>query len=361
MQLTWKRIKCHTRYAWKIARAGSSAEGNGVERTIVSFSHAGVTGQGEAAPTPYYNQSLDTVEATCAQVTEELEQFASAFDAWAEDIRTGATLDRDPDALNALVDLMITKFPDQRAAISAIDLAIHDWWGKVAQKPLWQILGIDRDATPLSSMSIGIDDLSLLPEKVKGAAAFKILKMKVGTEGDVATLTKLREIEPSKVLRVDANCGWTPENVIERVRQLEAFKLEFIEQPLPKNLYDHVKRLRSATDLPIVADEDSVDPGDVLRLDGIYDGINIKLSKCGGIREARRMISMARELGMKIMLGCMVETSLGISAGAQLSPLVDYVDLDGHLLLADDPYAGLVVQDGKVLVSDQSGLGVSLK
>ena len=336
-----------------------------VERTIVAFSHAGVTGEGEAAPTPYYHQSLDTVEATCAAVVDDLAQFEPAFDAWAEELKASVgsdqPLDPEPAALNGFIDHLVAKFPDQRAAISAIDLAVHDWWGKLAQKPLWQILGLDREQTPPSSMSIGIDDLSLLPTKLADAQPFAIVKMKVGIDSDVATLTKVREIEPTKPLRVDANCGWTAENVIERVKQLEPFNLEFVEQPLPKGLYDDVKRLRQATELPIIADEDSVAPDDVAKLADIYDGINIKLSKCGGIREARRMVTLARQHGLKIMLGCMVETSVGIAAGAQIAPLVDYVDLDGHMLLADDPYEGLKIVGGKVLASDAPGLGVKLK
>jgi L-alanine-DL-glutamate epimerase-like enolase superfamily enzyme len=365
MYLSWQRHECHTKHAWHIAREGSSVVGDLAVRTIVSFTHSGITGQGEAAPTSYYNESLDTVEATCEDVNPVLPRFAPAFDEWAATLRKQGTdlssLDRDPAALNDLIDYLIKTYPEHRAAISAIDLALHDWWGKLAGAPLWRILGIDRDATPPTSMSIGIDDLALLPGKIDAAQDFGILKMKVGTDNDVATLTRFRELAPDKVLRVDANCGWSAENVIERVKQLEPFKLEFIEQPLPSGEFEAVKKLRSAIDLPIIADEDSVTPDDVARLAEVYDGINIKLSKCGGIREARRMIDRARQQKLKIMLGCMVETSLGIAGAAQLAPLVDYVDLDGHLLLADDPYEGLIVEKGRVLAGNSPGLGVRLR
>ncbi len=339
MQLHWRRVEAHTRYDFRIARPGASVQGRQVLRTIVTFEHDGVTGEGEAAPTPYYGQSLDTVETVFEQARDVLR-------------------DRDPADIDSCVDGLLLQFDDQRAAVAAIDAALHDWWGKRENAPVWRLLGLDPQHTPPTSLTIGIDDLSLLPDKVAAAADFKIIKCKVGGPQEVATLQRLRELAPQHRIRVDANCGWSPNDMLARAAALEPFDLELIEQPLPAQSDDAVRQLREATRVPIIADEDSITPDDIPNLADVYDGVNVKLSKCGGMREARRMIALARQHNLSVMLGCMVETSLGVAAAAQLASLVDYVDLDGHLLLADDPYQGLLLRDGVILPSDAPGLGV---
>jgi L-alanine-DL-glutamate epimerase-like enolase superfamily enzyme len=242
---------------------------------------------------------------------------------------------------------------------------LHDWVGKRLRVPVWRLFGLDRAATPVSSMTIGLppDDLDsprdyLRQRVAEVAGQFEVLKVKVGTARDHEHLEAIRSAAPQVRLRLDANCGWSPEEAAERIRQVSRFGTEFVEQPIAAGQHAALRELRRTSPVPIFVDEDSLTPRDVLPLTGVVDGINIKLSKCGGIREALRMIHLARAAGLKIMLGCMVETSLGISAAAQLAALVDYVDLDGHLLLRDDPFAGLELHAGRVLPPDAPGLGV---
>lgn len=341
MKLSWRRITAHTKHAFKIARSGSSVSdgGKAIERTIVSIEHDGIIGLGEAAPTPFYKQTLDSVETALAKMQP--------------------LLGENPDDIEGIVARLLQEFDGDRAAVSAVDLALHDLWGKRAKKPIWQLYGYDRATIQPTSMTIGIDDIALLPQKVSEAAGFDILKIKVGMPNDVETLTELRKLAPDKKIRVDANCGWEPSSLSERIAQVSQFDLELIEQPTTTHQFDALRDARNSSPVPLVADEDSAKPSDVEALAGVYDGINIKLSKCGGICEARKMIALARRLDMKIMLGCMVETSLGVSAAAQIASEVDYVDLDGHLLLADDPFTGLILDGGVVRPGDQPGLGVT--
>lgn len=340
MKLSWKRIKAHTKHPFRIARPGSSvdADGRSIERILVSVEHDGIIGLGEAVPVAYYKQSADSVEAALGQAQ--------------------SLLGDDPANIDAIVDRLLETLDDHRAAVSAIDLALHDWLGKREGQPVWKLLGLNPNDTPATSMTLGIDRLDLLAEKVAQAAAFSILKIKVGTEHDGETLTTLRELAPYKQIRVDANCGWPPHDLRRHFAEMLAYDVELIEQPTLPGHLDALRACRNACCVPIVADEDSVRPGDVPALAGAYDGINIKLTKCGGIREARRMIDLARKHGMNVMLGCMVETSVGIAGAAQIASLCDYVDLDGHLLLADDPFCGLAFEKGVVRPSDAPGLGV---
>ena len=340
MKLSWKRITAHTRYPFRIARPGSSVKANGteIERIVVSIERDGIVGRGEATPTPYYNQSLESVERALADASP--------------------LLGNDPGDVDRIVDRLLDAFDDQRAAVSAIDVAVHDWLGRSRGLPVWRLLGLDVSRTPPTSMTIGIDRLDLLPEKVARAADFVALKIKVGSGDDLKTLGALRRLAPDKRVRVDANCGWPAESIIEHIRPLLEFDLELIEQPAPAGSFDAVRAARRESPVPLIADEDAVRPADVEKLHGVYDGVNVKLSKCGGIREALRMIGLARERDMRVMLGCMVETSLGVSAAAHIASLADYADLDGHLLLADDPFTGLVLHDGVVLPGDEPGLGV---
>lgn len=340
MKLSWKRINARTKHAFRIARPGSSvdADGRSIERILVSIEHDGVVGLGEAVPVAYYNQSAESVDAALHQAQP--------------------LLGDDPSDIDAIVDRLLESLDDHRAAVSAIDLALHDWLGKREGKPVWKLLGLNPQDTPPTSMTLGIDRPDLLAEKVAQAAEFSILKIKVGTESDAETLTMLRGLAPDKRIRVDANCGWPPDDLSRHFAEMLAFDVELIEQPTQPGRLDALCACRDACTVPIVADEDSVRPGDVPALVGAYDGINVKLTKCGGIREARRMIDLARKNDMKVMLGCMVETSLGVAGAAQIASLCDYVDLDGHLLLADDPFRGLVLENGVVRPSDAPGLGV---
>lgn len=349
MQLTWKRLRMHTRYPFRIAREAASVVGSDVERILVRIEHDGIVGLGEAAPTPYYNQSLDSVERTLQQV--------------------GSTLPAHPEPIEPIVDRLLERFDDQRAAVAAVDAALHDWAGRRQGRPVWAVLSdfaLDPARTPPTSMTIGLDEPELIGCKVRQAEAFSILKVKVGTENDAATLLAVRSVARDKRLRVDANCGWSPQEAADRIAAITRFDLELIEQPLSAGCLDELKRLRESgpvreSGIPIIADEDCVRPADLERLADAVDGVNIKLAKCGGIVEALRMIRRARSLGLKVMLGCMVETSLGVAAAAQIASLADYVDLDGHLLLADDPFTGLELTEGVVRPASTPGLGVEIR
>ena len=333
----------HTRHPFRIARAGASVTGRDVERIIVRIEHEGIFGFGEAVPVPYYRQSPDSVERTLKQ---------------AQPLLPGT-----PEPIEPVVDGLLERFDDQRATVAAIDAALHDWVGKRRGQPVWRLLCLEPARTPPTSMTIGLDVPELIEQKVAQAEAFSILKVKVGTSEDEATLAAVRRFAPHTRLRVDANCGWSADQAAKQIAVISRFDLELIEQPLPAGSYEALRRLREsgAVGVPIIADEDCIRPSDVDKLAGLVDGVNIKLSKCGGIVEALRMIRLAQERGLAVMMGCMVETSLGVAAAAPLASLADYVDLDGHLLLADDPFTGLELDRGVVKPGAGAGLGVTVR
>jgi L-alanine-DL-glutamate epimerase-like enolase superfamily enzyme len=340
MKLSAERICARLRYPFRIARSGGSASGDATEivRVVAKLEHDGIVGIGEAVPVPYYGHTLASIEQTIASA--------------------GPLLGDDPEDVDGIIDRLLDAFDGERAAVAGIDAALHDWLGKRRQMPVWRMLGLDPSRTPPTSMTIGIDRLDLLPEKVALAAEFEVLKIKVGDDNEVATLTELRRLAPHQRVRVDANCGWPPEAIIERMRGVLPFDLEFIEQPTHAGEFAAVRAARAVAPIPLYADEDSVTPADVARLEGVYDGINVKLSKCGGIREAMRMIADARSRNLGVMLGCMTETSLGVAPAAHIASLVDYADIDGHLLLAEDPFEGLTLENGVVRPGDSPGLGI---
>jgi L-alanine-DL-glutamate epimerase-like enolase superfamily enzyme len=247
----------------------------------------------------------------------------------------------------------------QSAAKAALDIAIMDWIAKKQNMPLYQYLGLNKEKVPLTTFSIGIDTPEVIRQKVKEAEPFPILKIKVGRENDREIIAAVRSVT-DKPLRVDANEGWkNKEEALEKIKWLKNEGVEFIEQPMPAAMYDDIRWLRDRVDIPIIADEAVRTAADIPMLAGAYDGINIKLMKSAGLQEALRMIAMARSLGLKIMLGCMIESSLAIAAAAQISPLVDWLDLDGNLLISNDPIKGHPVVDGKIILNDKPGLGVT--
>lgn len=337
MHLTWQRRDLHLRHPFNIARVQAS---HAVDKQVLlaQITHDGKVGWGEAAPSAYYRQSLDSAEAV----------FTAARD----------LLGDNPFALDRILDNLWQRFPDQSAAIAAIDGALHDLMGKLLDIPVWKLLGLDRTRCPLTSFTIGLDDPETIARKVREAATYPILKIKVGTPQDEAILEIIRREAPDKPLRVDANCGWTSANVLKRCRRMADFGVEFIEQPTPRGDHAGLPAVRAAGLPLLLADESCIHLDDVLPCAKAFDGINIKLCKCGGIRRALPMIHTARAAGLKIMLGCMVETSIGIAAAAQLAPLADYLDLDGHLLLADDPFEGIGGAGGRITLNDEPGLGI---
>lgn len=311
------------------------------ETLWVKLEHDGVVGWGEAVPMDTYHQTLESSEATLNAMRPLL-------------------ADRSPLHIEDISHELIARFNDQLATVAAVDAAIHDWIGKRHNISTVEWLGLNPAKHPLTSFTIGIDDAERVAAKTREADEFPILKVKVGTpEGDEA-LRVIRRIAPDKSIRVDANMGWTVRQALDALPKLRTAGVEFVEQPLPANDFDGLRQLREAAILPIIADESCVQPADVVRLAGCVDGINIKLGKCGGIRPALRMIHLAKAYKMKIMLGCMIESSLGIAAAAQLAPLVDWLDLDGHLLISNDPFTGIDGRRGKLRIGGSPGLGVTV-
>jgi L-alanine-DL-glutamate epimerase-like enolase superfamily enzyme len=246
----------------------------------------------------------------------------------------------------------------QRSAEAAVDMALHDLAGKRLGVPLYELLGLDPRGASETSFTIGLAEPEVVEQKVREASAYPILKVKMGSDDDREVLTAVRDTTMSRI-RVDANEGWTPQGALDRLEWLARLGVELVEQPLPADRIEETRELRRRSPLPFYADESVHRARDIPRLVGAFDGINIKLMKCGGLAEATRMIAVARALGMKVMLGCMIESSLGITAAAHLSPLVDTADLDGNLLIEDDPFVGATVEAGRIVLPDGPGLGVS--
>jgi L-Ala-D/L-Glu epimerase / N-acetyl-D-glutamate racemase len=247
---------------------------------------------------------------------------------------------RDP---SEFLDDLALRIPEQRSALCAVDTALHDLWARSQGQPLWRLFGADPAQLPTSSFTIGIDELDVMIEKVESVGAKSpILKIKLGRnpDGDCEVMRQIRKAAPDKTLRVDANQGWTLDDAKHLAPILADLGVEYIEQPLRRGDLEAGRELKRVSPLPIYLDEDSHFASDIPRLAEACHGVNIKLMKTGGLAEARRMISSAREHGLQVMIGCMVETSAGITAAAQIAPLCDHVDLDGHVLITNDPFEG---------------------
>jgi L-alanine-DL-glutamate epimerase-like enolase superfamily enzyme len=299
----------------------------------VELEHDGLTGRGEAAPVYYRGESVETATAFLGDA--------------------GGRLGDDPFALE---DILGGPAGDA-AGRAALDAALHDWIGRRLGVPVWRLLGLARRA-PVTSYTIGFDTLEGTRERARGASGYRALKIKVGGADDLARLEAVRA-ESDARLRVDANEGWTLEEARELVPALIELGVELIEQPFPADDLDSFRALRELEPRPpLVVDEGCHDLGDVAGCAEYADAINVKLAKCGGLREAVRMVHAARALGLGVMLGCMIESELGIAPAAQIASLADWVDLDGHLLLADRPFLGLELDAGRVLPGERPGLGV---
>jgi L-alanine-DL-glutamate epimerase-like enolase superfamily enzyme len=304
---------------------------------LVEVEHDGIIGYGEASMPPYLGESQSTAEAFLAKVDLS---------------------DADPFRLEGVLHALDRMAPGNHAAKAAVDIALHDWLGKKMGFPWHRICGLDPRTTPPSSMTIGIDTPDAIRARVKEAAGFPVLKVKLGTDHDREIVRTVREVTDVP-LRVDVNQGWKErEDALRMVEWLAANGVELVEQPMAKELLDDHAWLQERSPIPIVADESIVRLADIPKVHGAFGGINVKLMKCTGMREAYRMILVARALGMKVMLGCMTETSCGISAAAQLAPIADWVDLDGALLIANDPFRGAMVENGKITLLDAAGIGV---
>jgi len=316
MDIVFKQVKLNLRHTFRIARSADDFRHSVILKVILD----NLEGLGEAAPSPRYNQTVDTVHKALSEI----------------DPKSLKAIDYLEDTLEELSQ----RLKHQRAALAAIDLALYDILGKRFNAPLYAIFGLNPARTPVTSYTIGIDTPEVIRKKVAEAEKFPILKVKMGLENDYQIMETIRELT-DKPVRIDANEGWTKEEAIEKIRWLENLNVEFIEQPLPAEKLEDMHWLAERSPLPLIADESVQVAEDIPGLIGAFHGINIKLMKCGGIREAVKMIHTARACGMKVMLGCMVESSIGITAAAHLSPLVDYADLDGNLLITNDPASGV--------------------
>jgi L-Ala-D/L-Glu epimerase len=294
-------------------------------------------GWGEAAPTKFYGETTETVLA--------------ALDTY------GAHLPDDPFDLEEAErrwEELLHRNPAARAALSS---ALHDLVGQRLGVPLYRLWGLDPTKAPRSTFTIGIDQPEKMRAKVREAEQYPILKIKLGTDRDVEILRTIRDTTDREI-RVDANCGWTLKQTVRMLPVLEEFGVTVLEQPLPADQLDGLGEIRRRADIPVIADESCETAADIPPLVGKVDGINIKLAKCGSLREAIRMIAIARAHGMTVMVGCMIESSIGITAAAHFTPLVDIVDLDGAALLADDPFVGAAIDGGQVSLPAGPGLGV---
>jgi L-alanine-DL-glutamate epimerase-like enolase superfamily enzyme len=323
-------IELRLRSPFRLSRGTSETRHN----VIFEISSDGFVGRGEAAPIPRYRESA-------ASASAALERMAAGLD--------------DPRAY--AIEGTRLAVPGERAAQAAFDAALHDLAGRRLGVPVRELLGIARRPLPPTSWTIGVDPIPEALEKVAAAGRFDVLKVKMGVDGDLDLLRAVREVT-KQTIRVDANEGWTLGGARERLPELARLGVEFVEQPLPEGNLEEMRELRRGSPLPLIADESVHDAADLPRLAGAFDGINVKLAKCGGIAPALRLIAGARALGLKVLLGCMIESSLGIAAALAVAPLVDWIDLDGHLLVADDPFTGLEFVEGRVVPSERPGLGV---
>ncbi len=298
----------------------------------------GFTGYGEASMPPYLGESHESVLKFLGQVN--MEQF------------------NDPFLIEDITDYIDSVAPGNYAAKASIDIALHDLTGKIVGEPWYKLWGLNPSKTPYTSFTIGIDTPDVVKQKVAEAEPYKILKVKLGLGNDKEMIETIRTVS-DKPICVDVNQGWKDKNyALEMAHWLKEQNVSFLEQPMPKEQKDDIAWLTLNAPLPVIADEALQTPGDLFKVKDIYSGINNKLMKCGGMNAAHKMALMAREMGMKVMIGCMTETSCAISAAAQVSPLTDWADLDGNLLISNDVYEGVTVEDGKITLKERPGIGI---
>ena len=308
---------------------------------LTEIEYDGLIGYGEASMPPYLGESQKTATEFLTKV--DLSQFS------------------DPFLLEDIIAYIDSLAIGNYAAKAAVDIALHDLVGKMIKQPWHKIWGLNPEKTPNTSFTIGIDTPEVVKEKVKEADIYKILKVKLGRDNDKEMIKTIRSVT-NKPICVDVNQGWTDKKMaLDMIHWLATQGVVFVEQPMSKLAVDDIAWLTQNSPLPIIADEAVQTVHDVLSTNKVYSGINIKLMKCGGMRNAFKMANMAKMMGMKVMVGCMTETSCAISAAAQLSPLADWADLDGNLLISNDIYDGVKVVDGKVTLSDLPGISVRLK
>ncbi len=336
MKLTFKPYTLNLKHQFTLAKSSRST----TPVVLTKIEHDQYTGYGEASMPPYLGESHETVTHFLQKVN--LKQF------------------KDPFQLEKILDYVNSIAPGNPAAKASVDIALHDLIGKIMNRPWYQIWGLSKEKTPPTTYTIGIDNEEVIRKKVKEAKPYKILKIKLGRDNDRAIIETIRSIT-DKPIAVDINQGWKNRDMaLDMIYWLKEQNTLFVEQPLPQKMTNDLTWLTSKSPLPIIADEGVQGISDVVKAKDVYHGINIKLMKCGGMRNAREMISIARALNMQVMLGCMTETSCAVSAAAHLAPAVDFADLDGNLLISNDPYKGVEVIKGKALPTEKPGIGIEL-
>ncbi len=334
LNLSFRPYELQLKHAFNLARSSRKTTPD----VQVQIEYDGIIGYGEASMPPYLGESVDSVSAFLSRL--DMTQFS------------------DPFRIEEIHEYLDSVAPDNRAAKASVDIALHDLIGKIMGQPWYKIWGLSPEKTPYTSFTIGIDKPEVVRMKVDEAKPYKVLKVKMGLDNDKELVEIIRS-QTDVPICVDANQGWTDkEKALEMCHWLSERNCLFVEQPMDKSMIDETAWLRERSPLPIIADEFLQRLPDVRRAAGAYDGINIKLMKSTGLHEAYKMAVLAKALGMKVMLGCMTETSCGISAAAQLSPMADWADLDGNLLISNDLFDGVKIVDGKIALSpDRPGIG----
>ena len=332
-KISVKIFELKLRQAWGLSRGTWTTRRN----AFVRIERDGVAGLGEAAPIARYNETAES-----AQTFIE---------------KAGPVLERDLDEYAVRFGEVEAVGAGEHAAKAALDMAVLDWVGKRLERPVWKLLGLGRDKVVTTTYSIGIDEVPVMQEKVREAGDFGVYKIKVGTPDDRKIIEGIRAVT-SKPLRADANEGWkSKEEALEMINWMAGLGVELVEQPMPADRLEDYAWLKDKIKIPVFADESLIRPSDLPRIAPYFHGVNVKLMKCGGIQEAVRLAGMARALGLKLMIGCMIESSLGISAGAAVASLFDYADLDGNLLISNDPFRGVETVKDRLVLNDKPGLG----
>lgn len=337
MRMTLRPFELPLRHVFTISR-GSTAVYRGL---LVELHEAGAAGYGEAGESDYYGATVQNMIAALEAVRREIESWPL----------------EDPQSLWQALN---PKLAGNRFAQCALDIAAHDLWGKLRATPVWQLWGLElNDRLPPTDYTIGLDTTERMVAKLQEFPDWPVYKVKLGCDRDLEILSELRK-HTGAIFRVDANCAWTYDEARSKASRLPDLGVELIEQPLAPDSWDAIGDLYRWAPLPIIADESCQNEPDVDRCRGAFHGINVKLVKCGGLTPARRMLVRARQLGLCTMVGCMTETTVGISAAAQLLPLVDYADLDGALLLAEDIATGVEIHRGRIVFPSRHGCGIKL-
>jgi L-alanine-DL-glutamate epimerase-like enolase superfamily enzyme len=334
MNLSYTQYDVRCTHPFGIARSTHAT----YPEIFVYLEQDGIIGRGEASPSDRYGESADLILSKLAR---------------------GIQLPQEKEHPEVFEETVLPHCDGIKAMEVALSMAYLDWWTQKEGISIKDFFGVTTNTGPLTSFTIAIGNMDLIAQKIEEAEPYYILKVKLGSDNDKEIINAIRA-ETDKVIRVDANEGWDLDTAIGMCSWLADNNVEFVEQPLPAANLHETAELKKKSPIPLFADENCLNPENIPEIAHAFDGINIKLMKCGSMLKAKQMIDMARERGLQIMLGCMVESSIGITAAAHLSPLIDYADLDGHLLIDNDPYSGVQIEDGKVVIPDGNGLGLQL-